>query len=76
MPQKAILLVDNAPSHPSKLQDGDIIVWFFPANVTPIGQPMDQEVLENLKKKYHHKFLSSVLDSNEDLVQKLKSVDM
>lgn len=76
LPQRAILIVDNAPSHPSNLQDGDIRVWFFPPNVTSIGQPMDQGVLENLKKKYRRKLLSSVLNSDENLVQKLKEVDM
>ncbi len=49
--EEAVLLVDNAPSHPHSdiLTKGKIKVLFFPPNVTSIGQPMDQGVLENLK---------------------------
>lgn len=51
LPIRAILLMDNAPSHPGEgLHVGEIIVKFFPPNVTSIMQPMDQGVLENIKK--------------------------
>lgn len=37
---------------------------------------MDQGVLESLKKKVPPKLLNSVLNSDENLVQKLKDIDM
>ncbi|XP_071574415.1 jerky protein homolog-like [Temnothorax nylanderi] len=63
LPRKAILLLDNAPPHPndSNLRSGNIIVNFFPQNVTAIGQPMDQGVLETLKRHYRRFLLQSIL---------------
>lgn len=40
---KAVLFVDNAPSHPEELQNGDIIVKFLPVNVTSLMQPTSQQ---------------------------------
>ncbi|XP_042295721.1 jerky protein homolog-like [Sceloporus undulatus] len=42
-PRKAVLLLDNAPTHPDaeELQDGNIKAMFLPPNVTTICQPMD-----------------------------------
>ncbi|GBM79646.1 hypothetical protein AVEN_203075-1, partial [Araneus ventricosus] len=46
LPQKAVLLLDNATSHPSKeilkSEDGNIFVKYLPPNVTAHIQPMDQ----------------------------------
>lgn len=50
LPIKAILLMDNAPSHPGEGLHVGEIVKFFPPNVTSIMQPMDQGVLEKIKK--------------------------
>ncbi|GFT72981.1 jerky protein homolog-like [Trichonephila clavipes] len=51
LPQRAILLIDNAPSHPGteELSSGEIKAIFLPPNVTPLLQPMDQCVLQKLK---------------------------
>ncbi|XP_050304313.1 jerky protein homolog-like [Anthonomus grandis grandis] len=52
----AVLLLDNAPSHPDveqlKSTDGNIFVAYFPPNVTSIAQPMDQGVIETMKRLY------------------------
>ena len=50
--KKALLLLDNAPSHPdsSSLTNGSIVAMFLPPNTTPLIQPMDQGVLESLKR--------------------------
>ncbi|GFW24404.1 jerky protein homolog-like [Trichonephila clavipes] len=55
LPQRAILLIDNAPSHPGteELSSGEIKAIFLPPNVTPLLQPMDQGVLQKLKQIYH-----------------------
>ena len=51
---KILLLLDNAPSHPSadKLQsrDGKVTTLFLPPNTTSIIQPMDQGILEALER--------------------------
>lgn len=62
LPRKAILLLDNAPSHPNELilRSEDIIVKFFPPNVTSIGQPMDQGVLETFKRHYRRFLLQEI----------------
>nr|XP_022917821.1 jerky protein homolog-like [Onthophagus taurus] len=48
LPPRAILLLDHAPSHPPKEKlrtaDGMIFVIFMPPNVTPLIQPLDQNV--------------------------------
>ncbi|GFV54804.1 jerky protein homolog-like [Trichonephila clavipes] len=51
LPQRAILLIDNAPSHPGteELSSDEIKAIFLPPNVTPLLQSMDQGVLQKLK---------------------------
>ena len=62
--------MDNAPNHPSTTQlqtpDGNIKCVFLPANTTSICQPMDQGVLENLKRRYRRSLLEKLLLSLED----------
>ncbi|XP_046686075.1 jerky protein homolog-like [Homalodisca vitripennis] len=57
LPDRALLLIDNAPSHPDDLElvIGDIKAIFLPPNVTSIIQPMDQGVLQALKQNYRKK---------------------
>lgn len=81
LPRKAVLLLDNAPTHPDpdELRDGDIKAMFLPPNVTAICQPMDQGVLETLKRNYRRKLLSTVIQEIEDgqnLIKKLKSINL
>lgn len=81
LPRKAILILDNAPSHPAsdELADGEIRALFLPVNVTAICQPMDQGVLSSLKKKYRRRLLTSLIsaiDDNEDCRTALKKIDM
>ncbi len=56
LPKKAILLLDNAPSHPDVeslcSSDGEISCVYLPPNTTSLIQPMDQGVLENIKRLY------------------------
>lgn len=80
-PRKAILLLDNAPAHPDaeELQDGNIKAMFLPPNVTAICQPMDQGVLETLKKNYRRKLLSTLIEDSEegqDMIERLKCINV
>lgn len=80
-PRKAILLLDNAPTHPdeSELISGDIRAIFLPPNATAICQPMDQGVLEALKRNYRRILLSSLIeeiDEGRNVVEKLKKINM
>ena len=40
LPQKALLLVDNAACHAVASSDNNVVVKFLPANITSILQPM------------------------------------
>nr|XP_022912081.1 tigger transposable element-derived protein 1-like [Onthophagus taurus] len=56
LPLKALLILDNAPSHPKDLEKilqenyPFIKVQYLPPNTTSILQPMDQQVIANFKK--------------------------
>lgn len=72
LPQKALLLMDNAPNHPlgeQKSDDGNIICLFLPANTTLLLQPMDQRIIDNMKRRYRKSLIESVL-SPEDAIGK------
>ena len=52
---------------------------FLPPNVTSVCQPMDQGILEALKKRYRRKLLSSLVLAIEvgcGMIDKLKKIDM
>lgn len=82
LPRKAVLILDNATSHPDiqYIADKDIKAMYLPPNVTSLCQPMDQGVLESLKKRYRRKLLSSLISSmdmnNQDLISVLKKIDL
>lgn len=81
LPRKALLILDNATTHPDVqyLQDKDIKAMFLPLNVTSLCQPMDQGALAALKRRYRRKLLSSLvlsLESGEELTAKLKKIDL
>jgi hypothetical protein len=51
--RKAVLVIDNTPSHPDEdeVSSGDITPSFLPPKITSLCQPMDRGELEVLKKK-------------------------
>ncbi|GFY38846.1 HTH CENPB-type domain-containing protein [Trichonephila inaurata madagascariensis] len=53
---RALLLIDNASSHPTNLSDLitciPVEVVFLPPNTTAFIQPMDQGAISNLKAYY------------------------
>lgn len=70
LPQKAILVLDNAPAHPEEAllrsDDGNVRCYFLPANTTSLIQPMDQAVIETFKRRYRKKFIQDLV-MEEDL---------
>lgn len=72
LPLNALLLLDNAPSHPGtealthETEDGCIQAHYMPPNVTSVIQPMDQGVLENLKRRYKRDLLRRLLLGSEE----------
>lgn len=85
LPIKAILVLDNAPTHPADDLEcegySDIKLVYMPPNVTSISQPMDQGVIECFKRKYRRKLLSEILDKmdgdeNAGLIQTLKTINI
>ena len=62
---KSLLLLDNAPVHPDSAslvsKEGDIKAMFLPTNTTALVQPMDQGVLEAMKRRYCKAMLRSLL---------------
>ena len=70
--KRAILLLDNAPSYPAVeslcSSDGEISCLYLPPNTTALIQPMDQGVLETIKRRYKRDLLLHLLnEENEGL---------
>ncbi|XP_067387794.1 jerky protein homolog-like [Emydura macquarii macquarii] len=65
LPVRAVLLMDNAPSHPAIenlfTEDGSIRCLFLPPSIKSLIQPMDQGVLENMKHRYKRNLLRRLL---------------
>lgn len=77
LPLKAILLVDNAPSHPGNLRLSEIELIFLPSNVTSILQSMDKNVMETMKKNYKTDLLLHLfLQLNDNFLAALKSLNI
>ena len=80
---KAVLVLDNCSAHPNEDElvssDGKIIAKFLPPNVTSLIQPMDQGVLESLKRRYRRKILEELVFKDEEgvpILEFLKSLHM
>lgn len=73
--------MDNEPYHPDEeeLKDGEIKCIFLPPNETSLCKPMDQGVLESMKRVYRRKILTVLIagmDEGENITEILKKVDV
>ncbi|XP_055633536.1 jerky protein homolog-like [Toxorhynchites rutilus septentrionalis] len=80
---KALLVLDNCTSHydvDESLQsdDGLIQVIYFPPNVTAECQPMDQAVINAIKRKYKRKLMLALILENEHVSfeERLKKINL
>lgn len=80
---KALLILDNAPSHPpaeelvKNTKDGKIWTMYMPPNVTPLIQPMDQNAIRLLKLFFRNSLLSKIVASEtDDIINFLKSLSL
>jgi len=81
LPQKAILLLDNATCHLKekdlRTEDGDIFVVFFPPNTTALLQPLDQGIIKNLKHSYRKRLLCQLsIIGDGNVSDKLKNLSL
>lgn len=80
LPPKALLILDNAPGHPDKEEltsaDKQIQTLFLPPNCTPLLQPMDQHVIQNIKLRYRKSLLTAIVADELPISQCLKKLDL
>ena len=75
------MIVDNAPAH-SKTEfmiSGDIRIYFLPPNVTALSQPLDQDIIECLKRHYRLKLTTNIVtnvDEDDDIHQCLRDINL
>ncbi|GFY52218.1 HTH CENPB-type domain-containing protein [Trichonephila inaurata madagascariensis] len=82
---KVLQILDNVPCHPPvkilNAIDDDFSVMYLPPNVTALEQPMEQGVIEKLKRIYRKQVLQRLLlaendkESVADFAEKLNMKD-
>ena len=67
---KALLVLDNAPSHFEGMElisdDGQIRVLYLPPNCTAELQPMDQNIIYNIKRRYLKSLFIHILSKSDE----------
>jgi hypothetical protein len=68
IPFKILLIVNNAPSHPARLDHfrANVKVVFLPPNTTSIPHPMDQGVTVSLKAYYLRRTSAQVVEETNN----------
>jgi len=70
--KKILLLIDNCSAHVSIPHLKNIVIEFFPPNMTSVLQPMDQGVIRNFKTHYHRNLIEKLInhiDQHKELLQ-------
>lgn len=72
LPERAVLLVDNASSHGGNeelsSEDGNFTIMFLPPNCTALIQPLDQNAIRLTKLFYRKSLLAHILSKEEEEV--------
>lgn len=78
--QKALLLIDNAPGHPSEeeltTEDKYITAMFLPPNCAALIQPMDQHIIQFVKQDYKKNLLLKAVSKDQPVEKTLKEFNM
>lgn len=64
--RRVLVCLDNFSGHPPELQLNNIQLVFFPPNTTANSQPMDQGIIENLKRHYKKFLLCRRLEAMDE----------
>lgn len=64
--RRVLLCLDNFSGHTPELQLDNIQLIFFPPNTTANSQPMDQGIIENLKRHYKKLLLCRRLEAMDE----------
>lgn len=79
-PAKALLLIDNAPSHPPEEEvntNPNFRIMYLPPNCTAVLQPMDQNLIQNIKVSYRKRLLSHIISHDDkDVLTCLKQYNL
>ena len=62
LPFKVLLVLDNAPVHPTTLKHRGVKVVFMPPNTSCLLQPMDQVVIKTFKAYYQRNLARDVFE--------------
>lgn len=81
MEEKALLILDNATAHRPEEElmsdDQRVVVLFLPPNCTALIQPMDQNLIQNIKINYRKWLLQEILAKhNENIAICLKNISL
>ncbi|CAG4958097.1 unnamed protein product [Parnassius apollo] len=78
--QKALLLLDNGPGHPSEEElttnDKFITAMFIPPNCTALLQPMEQHIIQFVKQDYKKNLLLRAISKDQPIETTLKEFNM
>lgn len=78
--ERAVLTLDHCPAHPPadilQSRDGNIRVMFLPKNTTALIQPLDQGIIRAFKAHYRRELLSALVNSDEEMENFLKSINL
>lgn len=80
LPEKALLVLDNTPGHPSEIDlttsDKCFTAMFFPSNCSAVIEPMNQHVTQFVKQDYKKNLLLSTIAKDQPIVKTLKEFNM
>ncbi|XP_026476256.1 jerky protein homolog-like [Ctenocephalides felis] len=78
--KKWLLLLDNAPGHPSEeeltTQDKCITAMFLPPNCTALIQHMDQHIIQFVKQDYKKNLPLKAVSKAQSIEKTLKKINM
>ena len=76
LPFLILLILDNAPCHPSNLEYSNVKVVFLPSNTTSLMQPLDRDIIAifniNYIKRIFHDIFNKLENDESLMIQKFE----